>query len=97
MCVFDVSESHTNSSGWDAYFHGCRTKNYDSTTHDRGMKDNMTVHRTISSCQKHTEYPRKYLTSMHEKRPPPRSRTSVIGVVGEVGERSSQDKSLRMG
>ncbi len=41
---------------------------YDNTTHEPGMKDKMTVHRTISSCQKHTEYPRKYRTSMHGKK-----------------------------
>ena len=96
MCVFDVNESYTNSSDWDAYFHGCRTKNYDNTTHDRGMKDNMTVHRTISSCQEHTEYPRKYLTSMGGKKTTYAVKNLVIGMVGEVGERSSQDKSLMM-
>ena len=80
----------------DAYFQGCSTNNYDNTTHDRGLKDSMTVHRTISSCQEHTEYPRKYLTSMEGKTTTYAGKNFVIGMVSEVGERSWQDKELMM-
>ena len=75
------------------YFQVCRTNKYDNTTHERGMKDKMTVHRTISSCQKHTEYPRKSRTSMHEKRQPTPSRTTLIGMAVGVVETSSQNIS----
>ena len=103
LCVFLMWTSLTQipssvriTSYWDAYFQGCSTNNYDNTTHDRGLKDSMTVHRTISSCQEHTEYPRKYLTSMEGKTTTYAGKNFVIGMVSEVGERSWQDKELMM-
>ena len=54
IMFIDFASFSTNDN-CSYFFVGCR-------------RTKMTVHRTISSCQKHTEYPRKYLTLLHEKK-----------------------------